>query len=109
MHKDGIMNLFGLISRITHYRNPDIWIETDGVFTGKSEAATVRTRLGPRKATYSAYEIAYYVNGRMLHGWYSFHPLPDPDPEELEGDRIRIRYKKRKPFIFEKASAGMEI
>ena len=98
------MNLFELIFRITHYRNPKMWIETDGVFTGKSETAIIRTRLGLRKADYSAYEIVYFANGKRFHGWYSFHPLPDPDPKELEGNRIRIRYRKWKPFIFEKVT-----
>ena len=36
------MNLFRLISRIIHYRNSNMWIETDGVFTGKSEAAIIQ-------------------------------------------------------------------
>ena len=98
------MNLFKLIFRVTHYRNPTMWIETDGVFTGKSEAAIIRTRLGPRKADYTAYEIVYDAAGKRLRGWYSFHPLPDPDPEELKGNKIRIRYRKRKPYIFEKMS-----
>ena len=94
------MNLYRFISRITHYRNSNMWIETDGVFTGKSEAAIIQTRMGPQTADYSAFEITYYVGEKRLHGWYSFHPLPDPDPEELAGNKIRIRYRKRKPFIF---------
>ena len=98
------MNLFELIFRITHYRNTNMWIETDGIYTGKSEAAIIRTRLGSRRADYSAYEIVYYVDGKRLHGWYSFHPLPDPDPKELKGTRIRIRYKKKKPYIIEKVA-----
>ena len=79
-----------------------MWMETEGIFTGKSEAAIIRTRLGPRKANYRAYEIVYSVNGKRQHGWYTFHPLPDPDPEELKEEKIRIRYKKQKPFVFEK-------
>ena len=101
-YKDVSMNFFELIFRITHYRNPHMWIKTDGIFTGKSEAAIIRTRLGPRRADYSAYEIEYYANGKRLREWYSFHPLPDPAPEELKGSKIQIRYKKRKPYIFEK-------
>ena len=98
------MNLFELFFRITHYRNSNLWVETEGVFTGKSETANIRTRLGPRKAHYNAYEIVYYANGERLRGWYSFYPLPGPEPEELAGNRIRIRYRKTKPFIFEKVS-----
>ena len=103
-HKDVIMNLFEVFLRITHYRNHKLWVETEGVFTGKSEAAIIRTRLGPRKADYNAYEIVYYANGKRLRGWYSFHPLPEPDPGELKGKKIRIRYKKWKPYIIEKVS-----
>ena len=99
------MNLFERFFRITHYRDPRKWIETEGIFTGKSETAVVRTRVGPRKANYRAYEVAYYANGNRLHGWYTFHPLPDPEPKELAGKKIRIRYKKRKPYIFEKVTA----
>ena len=48
------MNLFNIAFRITHLRNPYAWEETVATFTGKSEAATVRTRLGPNKADYNA-------------------------------------------------------
>ena len=96
------MNLFEAIFRITHHRSPHTWAETVATFTGKSEAATVRTRLGPIKADYNAFEIVYDVNGQRKHGWYSFHPLPDPDKEELKGSTMRIRFMKRKPYIFEK-------
>ncbi|MBQ1310493.1 MAG: hypothetical protein IIY55_01495 [Blautia sp.] len=95
------MNLFALVFRLTHHRNPHAWTETMASFTGKSEAAVVRTRMGPRRADYKAYEIVYHAGGELRHGWYSFHPLPDPDPEEIRGKEIRIRYRKRKPFIFE--------
>ena len=98
------MNLFNIAFRITHLRNPYAWEETVATFTGKSEAATVRTRLGPNKADYNAYEIVYDANGKKMHGWYSFHPLPDPEAGELKGSEIRIRFKKRKPYIFEKIS-----
>ena len=56
LHKDVIMNLFEVFLRTTHYRNYKLWVETEGIFTGKSEAAIIRTGLGPRKADYNAYE-----------------------------------------------------
>jgi len=96
------MNLFEFVFKITHHRSTQAWEETLATFTGKSEAATVRTRLGPRKADYNAYEIVYDVDGKQKHGWYTFHPLPDPKAAELRGMKIKIRYMKRKPFIFEK-------
>ena len=96
------MNLFERVFALTHYRNPNAWVETTAAFTGKKETAIVRTKMGPRKADYPAYEIVYLTeDGRKQHGWYSFHPLPDPEEEQLKGMRITIRYKKRKPYIFE--------
>ena len=97
------MNLFECISALAHYRIPECWTETTAVFTGKSEMAVIRTRYGPRRANYRAYEIYYYADGKRRSGWYSFHPLPDPEADELRGMNIRIRYKKKKPYIFERA------
>lgn len=94
------MTLFEHIFQLTHYRNPHLWGETTAVFTGKSEMAVVRTR----RLNYKAYEIVYYADGRKLSGWYSFHPLEDPEEESLRGMEIKIRYKKRKPYIFERAA-----
>ena len=99
-----LMNLFEFFFKITHYRNIHAWDETVATFTGKSEAATVRTRFGPRKTDFNAYEIVYYANGQRKHGWYSFSPLPGPDAEELRGTKMKIRFMKRKPYIFEKVN-----
>ena len=68
------MNLFNIAFRITHLRNPYAWEETVATFTGKSEAATVRTRLGPNKADYNAYEIVYDANGKKCMDGIHFIP-----------------------------------
>ena len=95
------MNLFGFFVRLTHHRDMRKWESATAVFTGKSEKATIRTKMGPRAADYNAYEIVYDADGTRRNGWYVFHPLDDPDPQSLAGRTMNIRYRKDKPFIFE--------
>ena len=95
------MDLFSLVFSLTHRRDARKWETVTVVFTGKYEKATVRTRLGPRRADYNAYEIVYEANGTRRSGWYTFHPLEDPDPQTIAGKTMPVRYRKKKPFIFE--------
>ena len=79
------MNLFGFFVRLTHHRDMRKWESATAVFTGKSEKATIRTKMGPRAADHNAYEIVYDADGTRRNGWYVFHPLDDPDPQSLAG------------------------
>ena len=97
------MDIFGFFVRLTHRRSSRRWVNTRAIFTGKTEPAVIRTRMGGRRAPYNAYEIVYHAEGKERHGWYVFHPLPDPDAEDVAGTEIDIRYQMDKPFVFEKA------